>query len=1777
MNITHTVLGVISVFTEKTKPTPTPSSPADSSSGAAGNGAEGVTSGTDVFGTNVPYLPLWALFLLIVVAVGWYAAQRKQMQRKMKAKQFDGRTPGTVVKEYIRFWTKGDRKVIDLTKVKVKVGTALWATVIVFYGLAWLMPSLALYLLAVSGLALMVQVGRAAADSKAQKATTARLYEVCAANLAWGRQVTPENASAYITIDDWDGSEPSAVSIRISARDANKKDNERARFAAAFASVMPGQKRWVFDWDTTQMMITGVAEEPLPASKQKHLNQIFQICKANLTWATDTSIEAMDMYVDVVAWDADDAPTEVYIKMDPKDAKKSPNDRARFAYAFTQSMIGDRKWVFDWDVVNLHLRGVATEPLAPARQVMITKIFDICKANLSWDNDTTFECVDAYVKVNKWAGDEPADFDITISARDSKKKEEDRANFERVFSLAMSQDRRYVFEWYPNESRIHGTPTPPLPRLASLPPVDKHPWNEFPLGIGAGGKEVFWDCKVYPHSLVVGKTGSGKELECSTKIPTPTGWTTMGDLKVGDIVLDGDSQPTRVTWVSDVDMTPDLYEVVFYDGSVIEADAEHLWWTETRQSRMSQWQTDFYADDRKREGVVSPEGMDRIAALLAAASDMDEVTITSVTEAVGVHPTTGWVFDIANGLGPVGELQLHMTFEYKEQEVTQLQMTILVNAREAWTALAESPERFGRRNWGHLKSKCAELAANADPDADLTMADIAAVLCLRSRAAADDLMRRLRVPRRVEKRPTVLKVPAKTVTRPGAKVRTFNAKLMYEAVLEYGAKPWHDQRHKRSYGSVKTTLEIRDTLIDSQGFTNHSIPVAPAIELPERELPIAPYTLGAWLGDGNSRKGEVCGIDHEVADFMSAEGYETVALMATQASDHPDFRIWSSPRLHSELGALGMLQKTTPEGTHKHIPAIYQRASIAQRRALLAGLLDTDGTVAPQGTVQFTNTNKRIAYGVLELARGLGYRATCNEGIARLDGRDIGPKWTVAFTTGESPFFLTRKSVAHTERNTRYNEAKNNSRYIVDVRPVVSRPARCIAVDAPSRLFLAGEAMIPTHNSVIQRNILVHALSQPDEWQVALIDPKRVELGGYRVLSTKDGQGGVISIALTLPEQVDLLEKVEAEMMRRYDAMEAVGLNNAQNYIEPTTGRPPKAILLMVDEAYQLLAPESGSSDQIKENNEMHGRAAVAMGSIARLGRAAKIAMVVATQRPDAKVLGGELKALALDTPIPTPTGWTTMGEVAVGDVVFDETGQPCRVIDATEVMTGNVTYEVEFSDGEVIVADAGHQWTTHDWNYRGSLRRAERRSSKGLVSRPYTSPKTVTTKEIAETLMVHGETNHAVPVAKALQLSDTELPLSPYVLGVWLGDGNSYATTFTSVDDEVIENVRKEGFSVWCADQNASGISWRFNEVGFAPNRWRPGVKGTLRDLNVLENKHIPDQYLRSSREQRMALLQGLMDTDGTCARRSVRGNSAKAPVSQVIYVSVNERLARGVLELALSLGYRATIRPVWAKTVPNAGAEGYLSWHVRWTPREPVFRLSRKVNAQNLHGNYPSHRTNYRYITAVREVESVPVRCIMVDSPSHLYLAGSAMIPTHNSNLDCRIGCGTMDTIPSLMCFDDDSGTFITPVKGRAMIRQGGIPVEFQGYFFDSDKEDVNAHIRRGMVMRGVDLAEQFPRLYTGEPGAPGVPIEMRDDLLAEFDVPWENPYTEGVEIEDMTFDDPFAVPTERDADFSRPNRTHQSGEAQGESGGQQRGPKQGGKGEGILKRMYGKDYGS
>jgi deoxycytidine triphosphate deaminase len=359
-----------------------------------------------------------------------------------------------------------------------------------------------------------------------------------------------------------------------------------------------------------------------------------------------------------------------------------------------------------------------------------------------------------------------------------------------------------------------------------------------------------------------------------------------------------------------------------------------------------------------------------------------------------------------------------------------------------------------------------------------------------------------------------------------------------------------------------------------------------------------------------------------------------------------------------------------------------------------------------------------------------------------------------------------------------------------------------------------------------------------------------------------------------------------------------------------------------------------------------------------------------------------EGKALAIDTPIPTPQGWRTMGDLRRGDLVFDQAGQPCRVVATSEVLLGRPCREVCFSDGNRIVADRQHQWLTCDKNAREHHQRR---------------PRIVTTAQIETLLKVRGEWNHQVPLAGPVQYPERELPIDPYLLGIWLGDGTCASAVITCADEEILEEIRRAGYGVSQRPERyqyrIGGGSGRLRDARTGRYQADASLNSTLRALGLLGNKHVPNAYLTASAAQRTALLQGLMDSDGFTDA-----------YGRCEFSSISERLADGVMELGASLGFR----PV--KTKDRAmlyGIDHGPRYRVRYTPDRPVFRLPRKLARLRIGGRH--HQ--FRAIVDVREVDEVPVRCIQVDSPTGLFLAGRGFIPTHNSSLG-RLGLMTHST---------------------------------------------------------------------------------------------------------------------------------------------------------------------
>lgn len=438
------------------------------------------------------------------------------------------------------------------------------------------------------------------------------------------------------------------------------------------------------------------------------------------------------------------------------------------------------------------------------------------------------------------------------------------------------------------------------------------------------------------------------------------------------------------------------------------------------------------------------------------------------------------------------------------------------------------------------------------------------------------------------------------VTRRGPAVPTYPVGRLLEAFADCAEKPTRDQRHTRACGQVRTTERIAATLRTDTGHINHSVPVAGPLQLPERDLPLAPYTLGAWLGDGTASAADIASAGPEVIGAVEAEGYPVRSVLEIR-EDSPA-RIYRMRELAKPLVRLGLLRDRNHPERSKHIPQEYLRAGEAQRRALLAGLLDTDGTAGDHGKIQFDNTNYQLAHGVHELVASLGYRPGFRRRRARLNGTDHGPSYQVSFTTADEVFRLPRKQQTHAARRGRHAACRNSERYIVDVRPVPTRPVRCITVDSPSSLYLAGEAMIPAHNTVAIANLAIEAARRGIEVQGC--DPKRVELMGLR------GWPGVTRVATRVAEMIDLLEGAYQEMHWRYDLIER----------RQVRARDLKRTLIILDEWFVLVQLVK---DYWKANGGKGEPPVLAhVRELAAMARRARIHLLVGVQRPDANLFG---------------------------------------------------------------------------------------------------------------------------------------------------------------------------------------------------------------------------------------------------------------------------------------------------------------------------------------------------------------------------------------------------------------------------------------------------------------------------------------------------------------------------------------------------------------------------
>ncbi|MEU3600825.1 replicative DNA helicase [Streptomyces sp. NPDC006798] len=381
--------------------------------------------------------------------------------------------------------------------------------------------------------------------------------------------------------------------------------------------------------------------------------------------------------------------------------------------------------------------------------------------------------------------------------------------------------------------------------------------------------------------------------------------------------------------------------------------------------------------------------------------------------------------------------------------------------------------------------------------------------------------------------------------------------------------------------------------------------------------------------------------------------------------------------------------------------------------------------------------------------------------------------------------------------------------------------------------------------------------------------------------------------------------------------------------------------------------------------------------------------MIVIAARP---AMG---KALALDTPLPTPDGWTTMGAVRVGDLLLAHDGTPNRVVAATEVMTGRPCFEITFDDGTTVVADAGHQWVTETGGPGDDAPAAGAPEGAGAVR---------TTREIAATLLApggDGRAHHSVLTTAPLALPHRDLPEAPRALGARLGarpgPGRAGTTTGTRTGTATVASAAPAGGVLLLAPPEPESESEPESEPYTGP-----------------AGRRVPPEYLRASAAQRRELLAGLLETGGTAVPVDPAHCSFR-------FTTASRALADDVRELVVGLGHRCDPADERSAADPEAApapASSPASYDVVFTAEHDASTATGADRGPR-RPDPGTPRRSRRFITAVRPVPSVPVRCVQVENPAHLYLATRSMVPTHNSTLalDFARAASIKNNLPSVI----------------------------------------------------------------------------------------------------------------------------------------------------------------
>jgi conjugal transfer pilus assembly protein TraD len=347
------------------------------------------------------------------------------------------------------------------------------------------------------------------------------------------------------------------------------------------------------------------------------------------------------------------------------------------------------------------------------------------------------------------------------------------------------------------------------------------------------------------------------------------------------------------------------------------------------------------------------------------------------------------------------------------------------------------------------------------------------------------------------------------------------------------------------------------------------------------------------------------------------------------------------------------------------------------------------------------------------------------------------------------------------------------------------------------------------------------------------------------------------------------------------------------------------------------------------------------------------------------------------------------MGELRVGDLVSTPDGGSARISGVFPQGTVAI-YRVRFVDGRVVEACGDHLWEVHHKHWSGKYR-------PGVSRAGAARPRILSTLDL-RSLLARNKGVFSVRLAEPLPKPEAELPVDPYVLGCLLGDGTLTRLQFTNPTPSIAGrmnarlppglNCRRVGpidYRLVCGGGGRlPGGAWRVHPLRLA-----------LQSLGLAGcrswEKHIPGSYKEAAVAQRLALLRGLMDTDGTVDAR----------LADLSYATSSPQLARDVQELVWSLGGIARITskiPVY--TYRGERRQGRRAYRVHIRHPRPRDLFADASKRERIVGEYQYANSLKLRICAIEPAGEAPAQCIAIEHPDHLYVTDGYVV-THNTRL--------------------------------------------------------------------------------------------------------------------------------------------------------------------------------